>query len=47
MLSGRFPETPLFSHDSIEGARVRAGLANDIQHGIFVLSAANISPKNT
>jgi hypothetical protein len=31
MLSGRFPEMPLFSHDWIEGAHVRVGLASDIQ----------------
>jgi hypothetical protein len=30
MLSGRFPETPLFSHDLIEVAHFWMGLASDI-----------------
>ncbi len=31
VLSGRFPEATLLSHDLIEGAHVRAGLASDIE----------------
>jgi hypothetical protein len=31
MLSGRFPETLLFSHDLTEAALVRVGVAGDIQ----------------
>ena len=31
MLSGRFPEERLLSHDLIEGAHVRVGLASDIE----------------
>jgi cyclic beta-1,2-glucan synthetase len=31
VLSGRFPEERLLSHDLIEGAHVRAGLASDIE----------------
>ena len=31
MLSGRFPEARLLSHDLIEGAHVRVGLASDIE----------------
>jgi len=31
MLSGRFPESHLLSHDLIEGAHVRVGLASDIE----------------
>ena len=31
MLSGRFPESMLLSHDLIEGAHVRVGLASDIE----------------
>ena len=31
ILSGRFPEAHLLSHDLIEGAHVRVGLASDIE----------------
>ena len=31
ILSGQLPETLLFSHDLIEGAHIRVGLASDIQ----------------
>ena len=31
VLSGRFPEAWLLSHDLIEGAHVRVGLASDIE----------------